>query len=106
MATTKQPNWDKREGSLIIMANPDGPNKNAPLTVPLKTGQRAMGTIGGVEVTVLLTEIVTPTTAEATIIRIWNGTEDIDDLGDISLGNNVMISRDNIKRLDIDANTP
>jgi hypothetical protein len=65
-----------------------------------------MGTVGGVEVTVLLTEIVTPTTAEAMITRIRRGTEDIDNIGDISLGESVMISRDNITRLDVDENAP
>jgi hypothetical protein len=106
MATIKQPHWDKREGSLIIMVDPDGPNSKATFTEPLKLGQRATGTIGGVEVTVLLTEIISHTTAHARIVRIWNGTEDLDSLGDIFLEDSVVISHDNVKRLDVDANTP
>jgi hypothetical protein len=34
MTSIKQPNWDKRKGSLVIMANPDGPNKRAARGAP------------------------------------------------------------------------
>ena len=56
--TVKQPKWDKQESAPIILTNPDGPNRNPSLAEPLSVGQTAVGTIGGVEIAVLLTDIL------------------------------------------------
>jgi hypothetical protein len=101
--TKKRLEWDVQEKQLI-MANPDGPNKNASLTEPFRIGQRATGTIGGAAITVLLTKIITPTSAEAKVIRIWNGDKEMGSLGDLYIANIVMLSRENVRWLDIDTN--
>ena len=99
---TKQPKWDKQENAPIILADPDGPNKNPSLREPLSVGQQATGTIGGVEVAVLLTEILSPTTAKGRIVRILDGHDDLDFTGDLSIGDTVSINRNDMYSLDID----
>lgn len=102
MATTNRPKWDKQENMPIILADPDGPNKNPSLAEPLRVGQRATGIIGGVEVSVLLTEILSPTGARGRIVRIIDGRNDLDFTGDLSIGDTVFINRDNMYSLEID----
>ena len=99
---TKQPKWDKQEGAPIIMADPKGPNKSPSLTEPLRAGQQAVGTISGVEIVVLLTEVVSPTTGKGRIVGIMDGFTDRDTLGDLSTGDIVLIDRDDMYSLDID----
>jgi hypothetical protein len=107
MATTKQPKWDKQENTPIILADPDGPNKNPSLTEPIRVGERATGTIGGVEITVLLTEILSSTNAKGRIIRILDGHNDLDVTGDLSIGDTVSINRHDMFSLEIEiADTP
>jgi hypothetical protein len=106
MKTVKQPTWDKQEGTPIIMANPDGPNKNPSLAEPLSVGQRAIGTIGGVEIVVQLTDILTTTNAQGKIILIVDGRNDRDSLGDLSIGDTVLIKRADMYSLDVDTDTP
>ena len=103
---TKQPNWDKQENLLIILVSPDGANKNASITTPLKVGQLAVGTIGGIDVTVQLKELVTATNAKATIIRIFDGQKDVDSIGDLSMYDSVFIRREDMKSLDVDVTIP
>jgi hypothetical protein len=106
MKTVKQPKWDRQEGAPIIVANPEGPNRNPSLTEPLSVGQRAIGTVGGVEIEVLLTDILTTTTAQAEIIGIVDGRDDRDSLGDLSIGDAVLIKRADMYSLDVDVNLP
>ena len=106
MKTVKQPKWDRQEGAPIIMDSPDGPNRNPSLAEPLRVGQRAIGTIGGVEIAVLLTDILTTTSAQAEIISILDGQNDRDVLDDLSIGDTVLIKRADMYSLDIDTNTP
>jgi hypothetical protein len=106
MKTVKQPKWDRQEGPPIILTNPDGPNKNPSLTEPLKIGQEAAGTIGGVEISVRLTDILTFTQAQGEIIRILDGHVDRDVLGDLSLGDTVLIKRQDMHSLEIDTDQP
>lgn len=105
MAAIKKPDWYKRDGPPIILFDPEGQHREAMFTEPLKVGQRATGIIGGIEVTVLLTEIVTYTRAHGRVIRIKNRDEDLVSFEDISLQDIVVITRDDIKCLDVDANT-
>jgi hypothetical protein len=102
MAATKQPKWDKQENAPIIFADPDGPNKNPSFTEPLNVGQLATGMIGGVEIDVLLTEILSPATAKGRIIRIIDGRNELDSTGDLSVGDTVSLDRDDMYSLDID----
>lgn len=107
MATTKQPKWDKQENTPIIFADPNGPNKNPSFTEPLCVGQLTTGIVGGIEIDVLLTEIVSPTNAKGRIIRILDGHNDLDFTGGLSIGDTVSIGRDDMYSLDIDIeNTP
>ncbi len=102
MKTVKQPKWDKQGGAPIILANPEGPNKNPSFLEPLRAGQEATGTIGGVEIAVLLTDILTTTKAQGEIVRMLDGPHDIDRLGDLSVGDIVLIGRDEMYSLYID----
>ncbi len=102
MKTVKQPKWDKQEGAPIILADPDGPNKNPPFNEPLRVGQRATGTIDGVEVVVLLTDILTTVKAQGQVIGIFDGQNERDAIGDLCLGDIVFIERKDIYSLDID----
>ena len=106
MKTAKQPKWDRQEGPPIVIANPDGPNKNPSFTEPLRVGQEAIGTIGGVEVVVMLTDIVTPTQAQGEITQIMDGLVELDALGDVSVGDAVLIKREEMFSLNIDAEVP
>jgi hypothetical protein len=107
MAAIKQPKWDKQENTPIILADPDGPNKSPSFTEPLSVGQLATGIIGGLEIDVLLTEILSPTSAKGRIIRILDGHNDLNFTGDLSIGDTVSIDRDDMYSLDIDIeNTP
>lgn len=103
MKTAKQPKWDKQDGPPIVLANPAGPNKSPSLTEPLKPGQEAVGTIGGVEVVVLLKDILTPTQAQGEITQTLDGFVDLDVLGDLSVGDTVFIRREDMYSLNIDA---
>jgi hypothetical protein len=102
----KQPKWDRQEGPPIVVSNPDGPNSNPSLTEPLKVGQEAIGTIGGVEIVVMLSEIITPTQAKGEITQILNGLVEMETLGDLSLGDTVLIKRDEMYSLNIDPDIP
>jgi hypothetical protein len=102
MKTVKQPAWDRQEGAPIILTNPDGTNRNPSLAEPLGAGQQATGTIGGVEITVLLRDILTATRAEGEIIRILDGQDDRDFLDDLSIGDIVLIRRQDMYSLDVD----
>jgi hypothetical protein len=104
MGTLKQPKWDKQEGAPIIVADPDGPNKNPSFTEPLGVGQQALGTIGGVEIAVLLTNILTDTKAQGEVIHILDGQNDLDSLGDLSIGDTVIIKREDMYSLYVDIN--
>jgi hypothetical protein len=107
MAATKQPKWDKQENTPIILADPDGPNRNPSFTEPLSVGQLATGIIGGLEIDVLLTGILSTTNAKGKIIRILDGHNDLNFTGDLSIGDTVSIDRDDMYSLDIDIeNTP
>ena len=106
MKTVKQPKWDKQEGSPIIFANPDGPNRNPSLTEPLRVGQQAIGTIGGVEVVVVLKDMLTPTKAQGEIVSIMDGMEERVSLGDLSVGDSVFITRQDMYSLDVDTDLP
>lgn len=104
MKTAKQPKWDKQDGPPIVLANPAGPNKSPSLTEPLAAGQEAIGTIGGVEVVVTLTNIIAPTQAQGEITQILDGLVDLDVLGELSVGDTVLIRREDMFSLNIDAN--
>lgn len=103
MKTAKQPKWDKQDGPPIVLANPAGPNKSPSLTEPLMAGQEAIGTIGGVEIVVMLTDIVTPTQAQGEITQIMDGLVELDALNDLSVGDTVLIRREDMYSLNIDA---
>ncbi len=102
MGTVKQPEWDKQEGAPIILTNPEGQNRNPSLLEALTAGQEAIGTIGGVEIAVLLTEILTPTKAQGEIVRILDGRDDLERLGELSIGDIVLIRREDMYSLDVD----
>lgn len=106
MASVKQPKWDKQEGPPLIIANPSGPNRNPSLVEPLKVGQQAIGTIGGVEIAVVLKDILTPTKACGEIVAIMDGMKDLDSLGDLSVGDSVLITRQDMYSLEIDTDLP
>jgi len=99
---TKQPKWDRQEGAPIILADPNGPNKSPSLTEPLRAGQQATGTISGVEIMVLLTEVVSATAAKGRIVGIADGFTDRETMGDLSIGDIVLITRDDMYSLDVD----
>ena len=101
MNTVKKPKWDKQDDSPIIIANPEGTNKNPSFTEPLRAGQEAIGTIGGVEIAVMLTDIITTTSAYGKIVAIIDGQQDRNTLGDLSVGDSVFIRREDIYSLDI-----
>ncbi len=103
MKNVKKPKWDKQEGSPIILTNPEGMNKNPSFVEPLKAGQEVTATIGGIEVVVMLTNIFTTTSAEGKVVAIIDGQQDRDTLGDLALGDNVFIRREDMYSLDIDA---
>ena len=104
---TKQPEWDKQENGPIIFADPNGSHRSPSLAEPLTAGQQATGTIGGLEIVVLLTEILSPTNAKGKIIRILDGFIDLDSIGDLTIDDSVLISRDDMYSLEIDvADTP
>jgi hypothetical protein len=102
MKTVKRPKWDRQEGAPVILANPDGPNINPSFSEPLCSGQRAIGTIGGVEIAVLLTDILTTTSAQGEIISILDGQNDRNYLDDLSMGDTVLIRRADMYSLEID----
>jgi hypothetical protein len=102
METAKQPHWDKQEGVPIILARPDSPNRTPSFTEPLQVGQRATGTVGGVEIVVSLTNILTATKAHGEIINITDGQNDRDSLGDLSIGDTVLIRRGDMYSLEVD----
>ena len=102
MKTVKQPKWDKQDEGPTILVSPDGSNKDASITEPLKVGHRAAGTIGGVEITVRLLNLRSSTIAEAEIIRIRDEQDDREILGDLSIGDTVLIKREDMRWLDID----
>lgn len=101
MKTVKQPKWDKQESAPIILTDPDGPNRNPSLAEPLSVGQTAVGTIGGVEIAVLLTDILTTTSVQGEILEILDGQIDQDSLGDLSKGDTVLIKRENMYSIEI-----
>jgi len=103
MKTVKMPNWDKQEGAPIILCNPQGPNKNPSFNEPLRVGHIATGTIGGVEIVVSLTDIISAVKAQGEIIGILDGQNERDSLGDLSVGDIVFIERKDMYSLDIDA---
>ncbi len=105
MGTVKQPKWDKQEGAPVILTNPEGQDKNPSLTEPLRAGQEAIGTIGGVEIAVLLTDILTSTKAQGEIVRILDGRDDLDRLGELSMGDIVLIRREDMYSLDVDTSS-
>lgn len=102
MTSVKQPHWDKQDGLPIIIANPTGPNKNPSLTEPLRVGQEATATIQGIEVVVVLTDVLTPTRAHGEIVRILDGYVDRETFGDLSIGDTVLIRREDMFSLNID----
>lgn len=104
MKTVKQPKWDRQEGMPIILTNPDGQDKTPSLAEPLMAGQEAIGTIGGVEIAVLLTDVLSSTKAQGEIVRILDGRNDLDRLGDLSIGDIVLIRREDMFSLDVDTN--
>lgn len=106
MKTAKQPKWDKQEGPPIVIANPAGPNRNPSFTEPLKVGQEAIGTIGGIEVVITLTDIIAPTQAQGEITQILDGLAELDAIGDLSVGDTVLIRREDMYSLNIDADLP
>jgi hypothetical protein len=106
MKTVKQPAWDRQESTPIILAGPDDPNRNPSLKEPLRVGQRATGTVGGVEIVVVLTDILAATNAQGEIISILDGQDDREFLGDLSIGDTVLIKWENVYSLEIDTNTP
>lgn len=106
MKTVKQPTWDKQESTPIILTNPDGSNRNPSFQEPLSAGQRVTGTIGGVEVTVLLTDILSSTSAQGEIIGILDGQDDRGSLGDLLIGDIVFIKRENMYSIEVDTDTP
>lgn len=103
MKTAKQPKWDKQEGPPIVIANPAGPNRNPSFTEPLREGQEAIGTIGGVEIVVTLTLVISPTQGQGEITQILDGMAELDALGDLSVGDTVLIKREDMYSLNIDA---
>jgi hypothetical protein len=102
MKTVKEPKWDKQGGTPIILSNPDGPNRYPSFTTPLRVGQVATGTIGGVEIAVTLTDILTTMKAQGEIIRILDGQNDRDSLGDLSIGDTVLIKLTDMYSLEVD----
>jgi hypothetical protein len=102
MKPVKQPKWDKQEGTPIIQSNPDGANRNPSFTTPLRVGQLATGTIGGAEIAVVLTDILTTTNAQGEIIRILDGQNDRDFVGDLSIGDTVLIKSTDMYSLEVD----
>jgi hypothetical protein len=102
MTNTKRPKWDRQENMPIILAYPDGPNKNPSLAEPLGVGQRATGMISGAEISVLLTELLSFTNAKGRIVRIQYGHNDLDSIGDLSIGDTVLINRNDMYTLEID----
>ena len=106
MKTVKEPKWDKQEGAPMILTNPDGPNRYPSLAEPLRVGQQAIGTIGGVEIAVRLTDILTTTKAQGEIVEIIDGQDDRDSLGELSIGDTVTINRGDMYCLEVDTDTP
>ena len=106
MKSVKQPKWDRQEDTPIIQSNPDGANRNPSFTTPLRVGQLATGTIGGLEIAVVLTDILTATNAQGEIIRILDGQNDQDSLGDLSIGDIVLIKYTDMYSLDVDTDLP
>lgn len=103
MKPVKHPVWDKQQHDTLIMVSPDSSQHSATSGEPLAVGQQAWAAIGGVEVKVLLTNLLTPTEAEARIIRIRKDKgEDQETLGDLSIDDTVLIARKDIRWLDID----
>ncbi len=102
MKTVKQPKWDRQDGAPVILTGPDSLNKNPSFTEPLRAGQQAIGTIGGIEVAVLLTEIMTTASAQGEIVGIVDGQTNRDSLGDLSVGDTVLIKRSDMYSLDVD----
>ena len=102
MKPVKQPKWDKQEGTPIFQSNPDGANRNPSFTTPLRVGQLATGTIGGAEIAVVLTDILTTTNAQGEIIRILDGQNDRDFVGDLSIGDTVLIKSTDMYSLEVD----
>jgi hypothetical protein len=101
MLTVKYPKWDKQNQTQLL-CNPDGPNKNASIGDPLRIGQRATGTIGGIQIKILLSELKSSSSSIGRIIRILDQQNDLDVLGNLSIGDTVFISRSDMKSLDVD----
>lgn len=103
MKTVKEPIWDKQEGMPIVLTDPDGPGRTPSLSVPLEVGYIATGTVGGVEIAVKLTEILTSSKAKGEVIDIFDGITDLDSLGDLAKGDLVLIGRQDMYSIEIDA---
>lgn len=106
MKAAKEPRWDRQDGPPMVIADPRGPNSNPSLAEPLRVGQEATATIGGVEIVVVLTDILTPTKAHGEIVRILDGPVDKESLGELSIGDIVLIRREDMYSLNIDGRCP
>jgi len=102
MTKAKHPPWDKQDGAPIILANPAGPNATPSFSEPLKRGQEAIGMIGGIEVVVVLADVLTATSAEGEIVEILDGFQDRQSLGELAVGDRVFIRREDMYSLNVD----
>ena len=60
----------------------------------------------GVEIVVALTRILTATSAEGDIIGILDGRNERESFGDLSMGDTILIRRDDMYSLEIDIDVP
>jgi len=103
MKIVKKPKWDKQDPSrLQVLHSPDGPSKNAAITDPLRAGHRPVGTIGGVEIEIKLTNIISATEAEGVIIRIGPPYLNRENLEDLCLDDIVFIRRRDMSSIDVE----
>ncbi|HNZ59737.1 MAG TPA: hypothetical protein PLT06_05705, partial [Syntrophorhabdaceae bacterium] len=76
--------------------------KNPSFNEPLRVGQRATGTVDGVEVVVLLSDILTTVKAQGEIVGIFDGQNEKDVFDGLRIGDVVFIERKDMYSLDID----
>lgn len=97
----KKPTWDKQEGAPLIISDPQGENPNPSFAEALMAGQIATGMIGGIEIVMQLTEILSGTSANAQIVQIIDGTEDRTSAADLHPGDTVFITRADMYSIEV-----
>lgn len=102
MKTVKHPKWDKQNPDKRIMFDPDGSSNKTSLNEPFKVNQRIISSINGNEITMQITNLLNDNKFEAKIIRIIDGSDDVEEMNDLLLDDFVLIKEDEIKRRDIE----